>query len=111
MRELAGVQTLRQRRIETSDKFAKKCLGMSRFARWFPGKAVSRRGMRAGEEYLEEFARCNRLLNTPIFFMRRTLNGKEGKKYGERNSKYRNEESEEPRSSGVRGRKNPKPHK
>ena len=112
MRELAGVQTLRHRRIQASDKFAEKCLGHSRFSAWFPAKAVGRRGLRKkGEEYLEEFARCNRLKNTPIFFMRRRLNGKEGKSYGQRNSKYRDETTTEERTAGIRGRKNPRPHK
>ena len=111
MRELAEVQTHRQRRIEASDKFAQKCLGNPRFATWFPSKAVGRRGMRRGEEYLEEFARCNRLRDSPIFFMRRRLNGKEGKTYGQRNAKYRAETTTETRTAGIRGRKNPRPHK
>ena len=111
MRELAEVQTLRHRRIEASDKFAKNCLGHSRFSAWFPAKAVGRRSMRKGDEYLEEFARCNRLKNTPLFYMRRRLNGKEGKSYGSRNAKYRNETTDEERTAGIRGRKNPRPHK
>ena len=37
----------------------------------------------------EEFARCNRIRDSPIFYMRRRLNGKDGKKYGERNREYR----------------------
>ena len=39
---------------------------------------------RGGERYREDFARCDRLKNTPLFYMRRRLNGKIGKKYGER---------------------------
>ena len=38
---------------------------------------------------MEEFARCNRLRDSPIFYMRRRLNGKEGKSYGSRNRDYR----------------------
>ena len=38
---------------------------------------------------MEEQARCNRLRDSPIFYMRRRLNGKEGKTYGERNKDYR----------------------
>ena len=34
MRELAGVTTLRQRRVELCDKFAKQCLKNPRFASW-----------------------------------------------------------------------------
>ena len=36
MREEAGLSTLRQRRIEAVDKFAKSCLGSDRFSKWFP---------------------------------------------------------------------------
>ena len=89
MRERAGVKTLRQRRIEMTDKFASKCLG-GRFPEWFPLRVPGRATRTGGERYLEEFARCDRLKNTPIFYMRRRMNGKEGKKYGERNKEYRN---------------------
>ena len=92
MRVLAEVSTLSQRQIAASDTFAKKCLGMSRFAKWFPPRPVTRRAMRGGKAFMEEHARCNWLLNTPMFFMRRRLNGKEGKRYGKRNKEYRNEE-------------------
>ena len=36
MRQLAGVTTLRQRRVEACDKFAAKCLSSRRFQAWFP---------------------------------------------------------------------------
>ena len=89
MRKKAEVTTLRQRRIEACDKFANKCLSNRKFEHWFPLRRTGRAGNRGGEKYAEEFARCDRLKNTPIFYMRRRLNGKEGKKYGERNRKYR----------------------
>ena len=44
---------------------------------------------RSSQKYKEEFARCDRLKNSPLYYMRRRLNGKEGKTYGKRNSKYR----------------------
>ena len=91
MPDLAEVTTLRKRRIEICDKFAAKCCVSSRFSKWFPLRTVTRRGNRGGEKYLEEYARCDRLKNTPIFYMRRRLNGKEGKTYGERNRQYRDE--------------------
>ena len=103
MRELAGVETLRERRITACDKFAKKCLSVPRFAAWFPYKQAGRPGSRRGEEFKEEIARCNRLLNSPIFYMRRRLNGKEGKRYGERNRKYRDSNTGEALSAGIRG--------
>ena len=57
---------------------------------WFPSRAVGRPGARRkGEAFLEEFARCNRLRDSPLFYMRRRLNGKEGKTYGQRNMEYR----------------------
>ena len=86
MREAAGVPTLRQRRVELCDRFAQKCLKNARFSGWFPMKQVGRSTRRAAgpPEYLEEFARCDRKKNSPIFYMRRRLNGKAGKEYGER---------------------------
>ena len=93
MRERAAVTTLRQRWIEACDKFARKCIGSSRFSEWFPLKNAGRSGGRRGETYKEEFARCNRLRDSPIFYMRRRMNGKEGKRYGERNKEYRTEDT------------------
>ena len=83
----AGLTTLRERRITATDKFARKCLSSPRFCRWFP-RRVGRTG-RNSEEFLETFAKCERLKNSPIFYMRRRLNGKPGKNYGERNRVYR----------------------
>ena len=87
MRDLAGVTTLRERRVQACDKFAKKCLASTRFSGWFPYRQAARG--RRGEVFQEEFARCDRLRNSPLFYMRRRMNGKEGKKYGERNRIYR----------------------
>ena len=89
MRRRAGVATLRQRRIESCDKFAAKCLGSKNFSHWFPEKRSARSSQRRGEKFVEEYARCDRLKNSPNFFMRRRLNGKPGKYYGERKRKYR----------------------
>ena len=91
MRVKAKVKTLRQRRIDIVDKFARKCLSVPRFASWFPYREAStlRRGNRRTEPFLEEKARCNRLRDSPIYYMRRRLNGKEGKTYGQRNRDYR----------------------
>ena len=87
MREMAGVPTLRARRIELVDKFIGKARCNPKYDRWFP-KRTGRQG-RNREEYLEITARTDRLNNTPLFFFRRRLNGKEGKVYGERNREYR----------------------
>ena len=92
MRARAGVETLRQRRIDAVDKFASKCT-TGRFSHWFPLKGGRRsgRGVVREEKYLESFARCDRLKNSPLYYMRRRLNGKPGKSYGSRNSNYRPE--------------------
>lgn len=88
MREKAGLNTLRSPRIEACNKFAASCLASPRFEGWFPEARRNRRSRQAAT-YLEEFARCDRLKNSPLFYMRRRLNGKPGKEYGKRNAKYR----------------------
>ena len=89
LRELAGVTTLRARRIEHCDTFVGRCLKNPRFAAWFPLKQGRRSARNQGEKYEEKFARCDRLRNSPVYFFRRRLNGKEGKTYGERYREYR----------------------
>ena len=74
--------TLRERRIQLTDKFANKCLGSSRFSHWFP-QVNGRRSGRCHERYEEKFAKCDRLKNSLLFYMRHRLNGKQGKIYGE----------------------------
>ena len=69
------------------DKFARKAQGSLRFGGWFPER--SERQGRHGQVYKEMAARTDRLFNSPLYYLRRRLNGKEGKKYGERNRKYR----------------------
>ena len=54
-------------------KFAKKT-AEGPYAAWFP-KRDGGRSLRNGKEYVEEYARCDRLYNSPIFAMRRALNG------------------------------------
>ena len=88
LRQRAGVDTLRERRIAATDKFASKCLNSPRFCTWFPLK-TGRVSTRTGEKYQEFFAKSERLKNSPLYYMRRRLNGKEGKIYGERNKMYR----------------------
>lgn len=88
LRKLAGISTLRERRISHCDKFASKCAASPRFQGWFPLKAEGRT-TRGKEKYVENYARCDRLKNSPIYFMRRRLNGKDGLSYGKRNQEYR----------------------
>ena len=89
MMEKAGVSTLKLRREELCDKFAAKCVKHPFFSDWFPEKTGRRTSRGCGGKYLEEFARCERLKNSPVFFMRRRLNGKPGKMPGLRNAARR----------------------
>ena len=88
MREKAGVTTHRTRRIALCDTFAEKAAANPRFG-WFPLRTG--RSGRHAETYAELPARTDRLFNSPLYYYRRRLNGKPGKKYGERNRKYRDE--------------------
>ena len=88
LRAEANIEPLRDRRIVLTDKFARKAAADPKFCHWFPRK-VNVRSTRNQEEYEEKFAKCDRLRNSPIYYMRRRLNGKEGKTYGERNKAYR----------------------
>ena len=81
-RERANITTLRKRREELCDKFAQKCLNNPNMQHFFPlksSRASAKSGV--GERYLEKKARCDRLWNSPIFYMHKRLNGKTGKKY------------------------------
>ena len=89
LRKLAGVTSLRDRRVQHCDKFASKCAASSRFEHWFPLKWGRRSGRTSAEKYEEKFARCERLRNSPLFFFRRRLNEKAGKNYGARYREYR----------------------
>ena len=66
MREMSGLETLRQRRITLCDKFAQKCLAHPQFSRWFPESNPGRRS-RHTLPYKEFFARCDRLKNSQLF--------------------------------------------
>ena len=89
MRVLAGIPTLRERRVQHCDSFASKAAASARFSTWFPLSTGRRSARTNTEKYLESYARCERLRASPIFFFRRRLNGKVGKTYGQRYSEYR----------------------
>ena len=67
LREAAGVTTLRKRREEMCDKFALKLVDNPQFGHWFPIKQT-RASRRSGKQeiYLEEKARCDRLMNLSL---------------------------------------------
>ena len=88
MKEKAGMETLWQRRIKQCDKFARKWAASVWFGHWFPLRE-GRVSARSSEIYSEKYAHCDRLKNSSLYYMRRRLNGKPGKSYGERNRIYR----------------------
>ena len=72
--EMTGLTTLKARRDARSEKFARKCLASPRFRSWFPLHPIER-ATRTPLVYQEKFARTKRLYNSPLFHMRRVLNG------------------------------------
>ena len=68
MRDLSGLPSLRQRRIDITDKFARKLAANPLFAKWFPLKNTrsSARHGKQSELYLETKARCDCLKNSPV---------------------------------------------
>ena len=73
---ISGLSLLKARRDERGDRFATRCLTNPRFAAWFPAQPharVTRRPL----AFMEERARTSRLYSSPIFHLRRRLNGKE----------------------------------
>ena len=70
-----GIKTLQQRRDERCLKFARKSLASDRFRQWSPMNVIAR-PTRNQLTYKESFAKTKRLHNSPIFHMRRLLNGK-----------------------------------
>ena len=71
--ELSGLERLSDRREVAALKFAKKSAA-GKYDHWFP---LNDRGVgrtRKSLKYREDYARCDRLKNSPIFYMRRALN-------------------------------------
>ena len=72
--EKSGLTTLRARREHRELVFARKCSVLSRFSGWFPTK-TSTRHTRENVRFEEKFARTHKCHNSPMFSMRRKLNG------------------------------------
>ena len=70
------IQSLESRRKKITLKFAQKAEKNARFSHWFQ-KNVPNRDLRKNLTYVEEFARTNRLRNSPLYYMRRALNEQE----------------------------------
>ena len=75
--EKTGLETLKQRRISACANFTKKLLDSERFTELFPRNNTRDRhdiNLRNSNAFIEEFARSNRLYNSPLYSMRRYLN-------------------------------------
>ena len=74
--EKAKIRTMKERRIEAFEKFTVKLSNSSRFSSLFPENNVRAGNMelRHTKNYIEEFARTDRLYHSPVYAMRRYLN-------------------------------------
>ena len=68
-----GITSLKVRRDNRVLKFARKAAENPRYAHWFP-RNPNRSSARSGRNFLEFRAKTNRLFNSPLFDMRRSLN-------------------------------------
>ena len=73
--EMSGLKTLQARRDYRCEKFANKCVNDQEFKKWFPLNPIERL-TRNPLMYQELRARTKRLQNSPVFHMRRMLNGR-----------------------------------
>ena len=73
--ELSGLERLEDRRVKAIEKFAVKA-SQGRYSHWFPRNNCGGR-TRSSLKYREYYARCERLRNSPIYYMRRVLNALE----------------------------------
>ena len=73
--EMTGLTTLQERRDKRDLKFAQKCSQNDRYKSWFPLNPIAR-CTRQPLVYQEKRARTQRLYKSPLFNLRRRLNGK-----------------------------------
>ena len=73
---ISGLASLKARCDKRGDRFAARCLTNPRFVDWFPLHQPAR-PTRRPLSFHEERARTARLQSSPIFHLRRRLNGKE----------------------------------
>ena len=71
--KLAGLETLKTRRERHFKKFAEKASENENYKHLFPKNNCTVR-TRHAKVFKEEFARSDRLYNSPVFAMRRVLN-------------------------------------
>ena len=72
---LSSLTSLKARRDERGDRFAMRCVTNPRFFGWFPVHTPARQTRRP-LAYHEERARTARLFASPLYHLRRRLNGK-----------------------------------
>ena len=72
--ESGKMETLEKRREMLTTKFAKKASENVRFGHWFREKDYGDLNLRHKSKYDEEYARTERMRNSPVFYMRRILN-------------------------------------
>ena len=71
---LTNLKTLEERREAAFINFTNKIVQTDRFGHLFPRREENQFDLRTPNIYREEFARTNRLYNSPLFRMRRYLN-------------------------------------
>ena len=73
----SGLSSLKDRRQKAILKFAQKASENQNYHHWFPLNTSNRSSQRLSgrNKYMEHFARSKRLYNSPLFYMRRLLNG------------------------------------
>ena len=71
---LSGLETLEERRRRALLKFAQKASKNPQFSDWFPLNQ-NRGSLRNPREFEEKYAKSDRLYNSPLYTMRRYLNG------------------------------------
>ena len=74
--EIINIPSLQERRDKRTKKFARKCLLGDKYKKWFLLNPAAR-PTRGQTVYQEEFAPTKRLYNSPIYAMRRVLNGRQ----------------------------------
>ena len=72
--DCAKIQSLEKRREAAFVKFAHNLSTSERFSKWFPLTSETNINLRSKKKFKEEFARTDRLFNSPLFSMRRELN-------------------------------------
>ena len=71
----SGLFSLEERRKKAFNEFASKISGSDRFKHLFPQNDIVATELRSRKKYKETFARTDRLYKSPLYSMRRSLNG------------------------------------